>query len=87
MSDPVLERKRKLYEEWKAKQQGNEADSPEPVVTEKPVPPLPPLPELPPELEEQRRRNREKHPDIAAFYDECRRYFGNDVEIISLEER
>ena len=83
MSDPVLERKKRLYEDWKAKNKTNQIDLSQP---EKPIPPLPPLPELPPDLEEKRRRNREKHPDIAAFYDECRRYFGNGVEIISLEE-
>lgn len=35
--------------------------------------------------EEQRRKLRAEYPDIAAFVDECRKYFGN-VKVIKLEK-
>lgn len=79
------EEKKRIYAEWKEKQEAKRPPEPKP---QRPTPSLNPLPEpdLPPELAEQRRRNREKYPDIAAFVDECRQYFG-DVEVVSFEER
>lgn len=79
------EEKRRAYEEWKARKRPEPQDV---AVIEPPAPAPAPLvePELTPEEAEKRRRNRERHPDVAAFLDNCRRYFG-DVEVVSLEER
>lgn len=79
------EEKQRIYAEWKEKQN---ASTPPPSDPPRPAPSSNPLPEpdLPPDLAEKRRRNREKHPDVAAFVDECRQHFG-DVEVVSFEER
>jgi len=79
------EEKRRAYAAWKEKKKTKEKPQPTPP---RPTPPTRRLaePDLPPEIAEERRRNREKHPDIAAFVDDCRRYFG-DVEVVSFEER
>jgi len=55
-------------------------------VAEEDKPPLPEEPEMSDAEAVRRQRNREQYPDIAAFYDDCRRYFGADVAIIDLKE-
>jgi len=79
------EQKRRLYAEWQERQRRKKAEDQRSQPRPTPRNPDPEPPDLAPHLEAQRRRNRQKHPDIAAFVDECRRYFG-DVEIVWFEE-
>lgn len=39
------------------------------------------------QMNDKRQQNRDKHPDLAKFIDECRKYFGNQVKVIELKER
>lgn len=80
------EQKVKLYEEWKERKATASECAGATVNTEDP-PDVPPPPEVTAAEAVRRQRNRERYPEIAEFLDDCRRYFGAGVEIISLEEK
>ena len=80
------EDKQELYERWRA-ENARKKPSPEPVDARVIVEdPQAMEPALPPEQEEARQQNRERYPELAAFFDDCRRYFGMDVAITSIQD-
>ena len=60
-------KKKAAYEEWKRERDAKEKAPAEPADEY--------MPDPDPEIEEVRRRNREKYPELAAFVDEVRRVF------------
>lgn len=62
------------YEDWKRKRDAK---------VEQPTPVEEDTDSLSPELEEQRRRNRAKYPEIAEFVDAVRAYFP-DAKVVSI---
>lgn len=84
-------RQEKLYDDWKRKRDTREDSESGLKKSDDKITSLPRQQQrvqepssLSDQAEAQRRKNREKYPEIAAFVDECRRVFGEDVKVISI---
>ena len=81
------EDKQEAYERWRAEQARRNPKPSMPIEARVVVEdPQAMEPALPTEQEEARRQNRERYPELAAFFDDCRRYFGMDVAITSIQD-